>query len=176
VIKYVLRVMVTCVTLISSDMAHRFQSILLIRLLWPLLAIVAGSCSGAEKEPNNLLDPPFNPAAGELIDDNIAGNQAIQYQKEYKGNNHAVYVSNKAIEKLQNVAGPTCVGVRMYRSVNEEGRIGLIIVGVDINGNDLVDQIGTSPSGSQRVIATYEKCPDNCDNQASKLDSHPNKP
>ena len=141
---------------------------------------VVASCRIGEMEPKDVTSMGASVEDGVLVSDTEAGEATTTYQRVYKENNHAVQFSLASISELVKAAGPECKGIRIYRSVNnnpaigKEGAIGLIIVGTDSAGNDLITQTTSTDISLNRALASYDKCHNNCDDQSSVLDTHPN--
>jgi hypothetical protein len=134
---------------------------------------IASGCSNGDMHFTDKSNE-FKPGAGEFVADNEAGITTKNYQIKYEDNNHAVYFNKENVQELIKRAGNNCVGVRIYRARNKDKKLAGVMVGVDEKGNDIVDQDGKASDKIMRVLISYEKCPDNCDEQKSVLDSNPN--
>lgn len=64
---------------------------------------------------------------------------------------HAAAVTREAVERVMNQPG--CVGARCYYGLNADGTMSLIMIGVDIDGNDMDEGA---------MAERFEPCPPFC--------------
>ncbi len=94
----------------------------------------------------------FSPKTGEFIALDVASEETAAYRRSGSFNgtlSHAVG-KEKMIELL-NQDG--CVGVRAYRSLSATDGDQLVFVGVDENGNDMVEGL---------ILNRVRRCPPDC--------------
>lgn len=97
----------------------------------------------------------FDPQAGSSIPLDIAATFTANWRSVRAGNTDAVYLNKNIILQILNQEG--CVGLRSYNAINASQQQTLVMVGVDANGNDMVNGI----------IADYGSlCPPHCNPQS----------
>ncbi|GGG39782.1 hypothetical protein [Hymenobacter glacieicola] len=104
----------------------------------------------------------FKPGAGKPIEEDEAREFAKAYKHKKEKNTISNYCNKPIIQKI--LEPKECVGLRIYRVLdarNDNHGYGIVLVGVDLNGDDLLP-------GKQLVVnyllaQSYEKCPENCD-------------
>ncbi|HLA55576.1 MAG TPA: hypothetical protein VK623_05730 [Flavobacterium sp.] len=74
------------------------------------------------------------------------------FSKKFPNEIKALYIGSENVQTL--IDQDDCMGVRIYNGYDDkEGRINLFMVGVDSNGNDMIDII----------MDRMSPCPPNCD-------------
>lgn len=110
---------------------------------------------------------PFKPGAGESIEEDEAREVVKAYKDKHKKNTRSNYCNKPIIQQI--MEPKECVGLRIYRVLdahNNKHGYGIVLVGVDMNGNDLLP--GKRLAANYLIAKSYEKCPENCDgNQLS---------
>lgn len=94
----------------------------------------------------------FNPNAGGEIQLTDAITMVKKYQANYPGEVKAHYFGKSIINTV--LTQPNAVGIRIYQAINNNSERQLVLVGVDINGNDL-------PNGKLGDLSA--PCPSVCD-------------
>ncbi|GAB3230703.1 hypothetical protein GCM10027346_16570 [Hymenobacter seoulensis] len=102
----------------------------------------------------------FDPDAGQPISVSEATKLAKKYKKRYKDNTSSNYCNIKVIETIKQTTD--CYGIRIYRTLDDEGFHGIAVVGVDKQGVDIINT-KAHLSDATLVARSYEKCPYNCD-------------
>lgn len=102
----------------------------------------------------------FNPNAGQSIPVPEATKLAKKYKKKYKDNTSSNYCNIEVIEAIREATD--CYGIRIYRTLDDEGLHGIAIVGVDEHGVDILSAKDNLPVATL-VAGSYEKCPYNCE-------------
>ncbi len=100
----------------------------------------------------------FDPNAGGVITLADATAFTKNFRAKNPGATNAVYFGQPIIDKLLTQTG--AVGLRMYNAIDAKGQSTLVLVAVDINGNDLY-------SGFVADLAS--PCPSVCDGGGSPL-------
>lgn len=114
-----------------------------------------------QQDPHHNTPEKFDSQAGTPIGAEKASKYTKKYQNKYcKNTTFANYCGRGAI--LEILKNPDCVGVRMYRAINESGKYGAIVVGVDSKGNDIVEIKKNVQAFA--LAESYSKCRDDCDN------------
>jgi hypothetical protein len=88
------------------------------------------------------------------LNDAIQLTHAFQNAPQYQGNTVACMIDSAAYQQL--LAQPGCVNVRTYFALNQ-GILTIVVVGVDINGNDMTNGI---------LLDGAYGCPPNCHNNS----------
>ncbi|MBX0291835.1 hypothetical protein K3G63_15390 [Hymenobacter sp. HSC-4F20] len=105
---------------------------------------------------------PFKPGAGKEVEEDKAREYARAYKNKYKHNTSSNYCNKSIIQQI--LEPKECAGLRIYRVLDADNREhghGIVLVGVDLNGNDLLP--GKRLAAKYLLAASYEKCPENCD-------------
>jgi hypothetical protein len=102
----------------------------------------------------------FDPNAGQPISVPDAAKLAKKYKKKYKDNTSSNYCNIKVIEAIRQATD--CYGIRIYRTLNDNDMHGIVVVGVDEDGVDIISTKDNLPLATL-VAGSYEKCPYNCE-------------
>jgi hypothetical protein len=82
----------------------------------------------------------FNGAEGELIDTDQAATWTANYRAaEGENATKASFYGREILQKLLDQDG--CIGIRIYYAIDERGQKQMVLVGADVDGNDLVEMI-----------------------------------
>jgi len=79
----------------------------------------------------------FDPNAGKEILLEEAKTMIKKYQTNNDGEVKAHYFSRASVNLV--LLQPDAVGIRIYQATNESGERQLVLVGVDLNGKDLIE-------------------------------------
>jgi hypothetical protein len=90
---------------------------------------------------------------GKLIPLQEAAGLTAAYRQNHPGQIQGFLFGKTNVEEILNQRG--CVSVRSYLGQNPDGSLELIVVGVDANGNDMLD----------KVLDRSHKCPPLCGDQ-----------
>lgn len=94
----------------------------------------------------------FSPKTGEFIDLDVAASETAAYRASAEFNGTLAFaVGNDNLLEVMKQDG--CVGIRAYKSLSQTDGEQLIFVGVDENGNDMVDGL---------ILNRVRKCPPDC--------------
>ncbi|HEX8427395.1 hypothetical protein [Hymenobacter sp.] len=138
------------------------------------LAAMAGMTSSCNDLHNEIpsLAPPKNPGGVEIVADTKGGASSKKYQEKFDNVEiKSIYIDKGKLQAYINSMGENCKGFRLYRSFNQDniiepkGVIGVIIVGVDKNKNDITTS-NNQGLLTAKAFASYDKCPDNCDKES----------
>lgn len=75
--------------------------------------------------------------AGSIITLQEGSDMTAEFRKNFPNATKAVYYTADVYEDLLAQAG--CVGIRIYNAINEDNKLTNVLVGVDRDGNDLVN-------------------------------------
>lgn len=80
----------------------------------------------------------FNGNEGEMIDINTGGEWTANYRKSRynDGVNSIFYGKNKLMDLLNQ---SNCVGIRIYKAIDDRNAPVMVLIGTDANENDLTD-------------------------------------
>lgn len=79
---------------------------------------------------------------------------AYQNEPTFQGLTVSCKIGKEAYQELMNQDG--CAGVRTYFAKNESGKLTIVVVGVDDNGNDMTDGVLLN-----RALLCPNACPTN---------------
>ena len=95
----------------------------------------------------------FDPNAGGEIQLTEATTMVKKYQANYPGEVKAHYFGKAIINTV--LTQPNAVGIRIYQAINSNGERQLVLVGVDIDGNDLPNgKLGDHALGCPQICDT----------------------
>lgn len=83
---------------------------------------------------------------------------AYQNAPYFQGLTVACKIDADAYQELINQVG--CAGVRTYFAINETGNLTIVVVGVDLSGNDMTDGI---------ILNKGKNCPTYCESNSSLM-------
>ncbi|MFT4017086.1 MAG: hypothetical protein QM668_09005 [Agriterribacter sp.] len=95
---------------------------------------------------NNLLQE--TPVSLENIGENIGFEKGAKMVKDYydlHGETHCHFVGKSILEKLLNQ--PECVGITIYKALNDKGVDTYVFIGVDSNGKAILDYTAVNYQG-----------------------------
>lgn len=81
----------------------------------------------------------FDKNAGGTIPLAEGATMTAAYRTKYPTQVKANYLGAEWYTKLLNQEG--CVGIRIFHAVNSEGEMDVVLVGVDENGDDMLDMV-----------------------------------
>jgi hypothetical protein len=73
--------------------------------------------------------------AGSII--TLAAAMTAEFRKNYPNATKAVYYTNDVFEDIMSQEG--CEGIRIYNAINSDNKLTNVLVGVDKDGNDMVN-------------------------------------
>lgn len=82
---------------------------------------------------------------GEAISHELATKMVKDYNDANPSKNYCFHIGRNIIEEV--LAQPGCVGLRMYRAINEEGKETLVYAGIDNNGQTIFKYTGVNKDG-----------------------------
>ncbi|QJX46746.1 hypothetical protein HMJ29_07255 [Hymenobacter taeanensis] len=128
-------------------------------MLVSTLGLVASCQEPGDAGTGGNTDKKFNPKAGRFLPKDSAAIKAKRYKDDHPKNTNANYCNATVIDSI--LRQPGCAGLRVYRVEKKKGYYGVVLVGVDSTGADLLN--GKSTTTSALVAESYERCPDNCE-------------
>ncbi|MCZ8021876.1 MAG: hypothetical protein O9302_14770 [Cyclobacteriaceae bacterium] len=102
-------------------------------------------------------------AAGGKISKKQAREWVARYRKENEGNPKVLYSETFDKDLIQELLNePGCAGIRIYNSIDDEGKLQLILVGVDSNGKNILPSNEESTSEAEILLEFGKRCPPYC--------------
>jgi hypothetical protein len=95
---------------------------------------------------------------GGPLDKETAAKWTANYRESKQGKAHSHLFGAETVKRLLEQEG--CVGMRIYYALNEEGEQQLLLIGADVDGNDLPES---------EVLDFAHVCPPYCDSSGSEL-------
>jgi hypothetical protein len=89
--------------------------------------------------------------AGSIITLADASKMTATFRKNYPSETTGVMYSDDVFTDILSQSG--CVGIRIYNGMDDNGNLTNVLVGVDINGNDLVEG---------KIYEYGARCPPKC--------------
>ena len=89
--------------------------------------------------------------AGSIITLQEGSDMTAEFRKNFPNATKAVYYTADVYQDILAQAG--CVGIRIYNAINEDNKLTNVLVGVDRDGNDLVNG---------KIYDLGQKCPTIC--------------
>ena len=74
--------------------------------------------------------------AGSIITLAEGSEMTAEFRKAHPNATKAVYYTADVYEDI--LAQTGCVGIRIYKAINEDGKLTNVLVGVDKDGNDMI--------------------------------------
>jgi hypothetical protein len=82
---------------------------------------------------------------GEAISHELAAKMIKDFNDANPSHQYCFHIGRNVIEQV--LAQPGCVGMRIYRAVNEKGRETLVYAGIDSNGKTIFEYSGVNKDG-----------------------------
>lgn len=89
-------------------------------------------------------------SVGEEISHELGAKMVKDYIDANPNDVKAYYIGRNIIEEI--LAQPSCVGIRFYNAINEQGKKTLVYVGVDETGKSIAEYTVVGKDGSINVI------------------------
>ncbi|MCE2732559.1 MAG: hypothetical protein LW821_04255 [Flammeovirgaceae bacterium] len=102
-------------------------------------------------------------AAGGKISKKQAREWVARYRKENEGNPKVLYsetFDKNFIQELLNEPG--CAGIRIYNSIDDEGQLQFILVGVDKDGKNILPNNEETTTEPVFLLDFGKRCPPVC--------------
>lgn len=84
-------------------------------------------------------------AVGENIGQELGAKMVKDFQDKYPSENKWFFVGSNIIDQI--LAQPDCVGIRFYNALDENGQKTLVLVGIDIQENIIIEYSSISNNG-----------------------------
>ncbi len=98
----------------------------------------------------------FDGNEGEIIDLRTAGTWTSNYQEQNEGGVKAHFYGKNKLNQILNQTG--CVGIRIYRAIDDVGADVLVLVGVDGEENNMEGGV---------ILENGTPCPPRCGTSSS---------
>jgi len=102
-------------------------------------------------------------AAGGKISKKQAREWVARYRKENEGNPKVLYSETFDKEFIQELLNePGCAGIRIYNSIDDEGQLQFILVGVDKDGKNILPNNEETTTEPVFLLEFGKRCPPFC--------------
>jgi len=120
--------------------------------------------SGGNRETSNARisgNLPVDSKVGDPISLATARQWTFNYRMNHPDETLAHMFGSEIIQQILSQTG--CIGIRIYYATNDAGEKQLLLVGVDVNGDDLLPAEGARTDGEGTLIADASfPCPSTC--------------
>jgi len=105
-------------------------------------------------------------AAGGKITRKQAREWVARFRKENEGNPKVLYSETFDKDLIQELLNePGCAGIRIFNSIDDEGQLQFILVGVDKKGKNILPANDESTTDPELIVEWGQRCPPICNDE-----------